>query len=177
MEITYYDKYINFLKKHNIYSKEILEYIRRNSIHFDYLEEEKRAFIGCFYLQNKKEILQKIHVCIPYIDSDITTLINIHEYIHVLSLYPYLNKKMKLTKQEEILPIFYELLYYLDNTSQYLQDEITKLNNQILASGQIEYNIALKCRQELLQYYKKEQPTFKKLQKKAKRLSIKYLNQ
>ena len=176
MEYTYYQKYINFLKKYNIFNKEILEYIRKNSMHFNYMEEEKREFIGCFYIQDKNNTLQKIHICIPYIDSDLTVLINIHEYIHILSSYPYINRKFKLSKEVETLPIFYEQLYYLDNQSEYLKKEMIKLSNQILNSDQIEYKIALYCKEELLDYYSKEKPHFKKLQRKAKQMSNKYIN-
>lgn len=170
----YYKRYIDFLQKHNIYNEEILEYIRKHSTYIEYIDEEKREFIGCFYNIDKNNKLKKIHICIPYIDSDLTTLINIHEYIHILTLYPYLDKKYKSNNQEEILPIFYELLYFLDNPSNTLKEEIIKLNNKIKNSNQEKYKIALKCKKELLDYYQNKKTNFKALTQKAKILSKKY---
>ena len=52
----YYQKFINFLKEHNLYNEEVVEYWKNNRTLFDYHDEEKRGFIGCFY-QYKKEYL------------------------------------------------------------------------------------------------------------------------
>lgn len=170
----YYNKYINFLIKHNIYKAEIMQYITKYSIKIDYHMEEQRDFIGCFYSIDKNKRIKKISICTPYIDSDITVLINIHEYIHLFILYQYLNKKYERNKDEEILPILYELLYYLDNPSKELEKKIIELNNTIKDTSPIQYKIALKSRDELLEYYQKEKPNFKKLQEKAKTLAKKY---
>lgn len=170
----YYNKYINFLIKHNIYNEEILEYMRRNSIKIDYRDKEKRDFIGCFYSTDRNNRITKINLYVPFIDSDITVLINIHEYIHLYILYQYLNKKYQQNKEEEILPILYEHLYFLDNLSKELEDKIKDLNNTITDTSPMQYRIALKSRDELLEYYQKENPSFKKLQEKAKKLSRKH---
>jgi len=170
----YYNKYINFLIKHNIYNEEIIDYMRRNCIKFDYRDEEQRDFIGCFYNLDRNNRITKINLCVPFLDSDTTVLINIHEYIHLFILYQYLNKKYQQSKDEEILPILYELLYFLDNPSKELERKIIELNNTIKDTSPVQYRIALKSRDELLEYYQKENPSFKKLQEKAKKLSKKY---
>lgn len=170
----YYTKYINFLIKHNIYDEEVLKYIRRNSIVFDYREEDKRDFIGCFYITDKNNRVKKIKLCIPIMNSEISVLINIHEYIHLFILHQYLNKKYQNNNDTEILPILYELLYYLDNPSNELENKIKDLNNLVREDSPIQYKIALKSRNELLEYYQKENPSFKNLQTKAKKLMRKY---
>ena len=176
MENNYYEKYINFLKKYNLYNEEIIKYIRRNSTPIDYLEEELRCLIGCYYTYDKNKRLKKINITVPYFKSEITTLINIHEYIHVYIAYPYLYKKYKITKEEEMLALLYEQLYYLDNQTPYLKEAIDILNRQILTSEKTEYKIALQYKQELLNYYTNEKPTFKKLQRKAKKLSNRHIS-
>lgn len=173
---TYYNKYINFLIKHNLYNEEVLEYIRNNSIKFDYRDEEQREFIGCFYITDKKEKIKKINICVPIIDSDITVLINIHEYIHLFILYQHLNKNFLRDTDEEMLPILYEMLYFLDNPSKELENKIKDLNNLVKEESPIQYKIAFKSREELLEYYQQENPSFKNLQTKAKKLMRKYIS-
>ena len=87
----YYNKFIEFLKKYNVYSEEILKYWEKNRLLFDIRDEEKKELIGCYY-QYEKECLKKISLIVPFIDNDKTVLINIHEYIHLLLLYPWLEK-------------------------------------------------------------------------------------
>lgn len=169
----YYEKYINFLKKHNLYNENILNYMKLYSTYFDYREEEKRDFIGCFYMQDKKNRINKIKAFVPHIDSDITVLINIHEYIHLFILYHHIGKRYQRDKDEEILPMFYELLYYIENPTKELEIKITNLNNEIKENSPLQYKIALQSRNEILKYYQKENPNFKQLQEKAKKLSKK----
>ena len=76
----YYKKFIEFLKTHNIYDEEIVKYFNNNSTRFDYLEEEYRPFIGVYYM-TEGDILTKVKPMVPFINSDKTVLINIHEYI------------------------------------------------------------------------------------------------
>lgn len=95
MKENYYKKFIRFLKEHNLYDAEALEYLRNNGVFFDFLEEENRDFIGCRYILDKNKKLQKIQICAPFIRDEKTILINIHEFTHGLMLYKYLGKKLK----------------------------------------------------------------------------------
>ena len=61
MEKNYYQIFIEFLKKHNLYNEEAIKYLHKQGIFFDYYEEENRDFIGCYYILNKSNVLQKIH--------------------------------------------------------------------------------------------------------------------
>lgn len=167
----YYNNFINFFKKHNLYNEEMFKYIQNNSTHFDYRDEEQRIFIGCYYICNKLEILQKINIVVPFIDNKITLLINIHEYIHAIELYNNIGKKYEHKDTEETLPMLYELLYYLENPSKELKIYLTELNKQITKNSSKSYQIALLIQEELLAYYQKENPTFRKLQIKVKKLT------
>lgn len=50
MSNDFYSKYLNFLKKHNLYEEESFQYIRANALYIDYWDDEARDFIGCFYI-------------------------------------------------------------------------------------------------------------------------------
>ena len=170
----YYKDFIDFFKKHNLYEEKMFDYIRRNSTLFDYRNEEQRIFIGCFYICNKQNILQKIKLCVPIIDSQITTLINIHEYLHAIELYNKIGKKYQNSDTEEVLPMLYELLYFLDNPSKELENHLIYLNTRIKDDTKESYKIALSIEKELLKYYKEKNPNLKKLQRQAKKLTKKY---
>lgn len=174
MPQNYYNDFINFFKKHNLYNKQLFDYIDNNSTKVDYNDEEQKVFIGCYYICNKLTILQKIKICVPFIDSPITTLINIHEYIHAIELYNKIGKKYKKNDTEEVLPILYELLYFQENRTKSLEEHLIYLNNKIKNNSEKSYKIALSIRNELLKYYKERNPNFEKLQRQEKKLSKKY---
>lgn len=45
MKENYYKKFIHFLKEHNLYDENAMEYLHEKGIFFNYLEEENRDFI------------------------------------------------------------------------------------------------------------------------------------
>ena len=94
MKENYYKKFINFLKEHNLYDENAMEYLHQNGIFFDYSEEKDRDFIGCRFATNKRKILKCIILCVPNIRDEKTLIINIHEYTHALLYYKYLGKKV-----------------------------------------------------------------------------------
>lgn len=170
----YYKDFIDFFKKHNLYEEKMFDYIRRNSTLLDYRDDEQRIFIGCFYICGKQNILQKIKLCVPFINSQITILINIHEYLHAIELYSKIGKKYQSKDTEEVLPMLYESLYFLDNPSKELENHLLYLNSRIKDDSKESYKIALSIEKELLKYYKEENPDFKKLQNKVKKLTKQY---
>lgn len=171
---NYYNEFIDFFKKHNLYNKEMFDYINSNSTKFDYRDEEQRSFLGCYYICNKHNILQKIKICVPFIDSPTTVLINIHEYLHAIELYNKIGKKYQSNDTKEVLPILYELLYFEENRSKELENHLIYLNSKIKTGSEESYKIALSIKNELLKYYREENPNLTKLQRKAKKLSKKY---
>lgn len=173
MPNTLYLKFIDFFKKHNLYDEKVFKYIRENAILFDYLEEEKRAFIGCYYSYDKNKCLSKITVVVPIINDERTLLINIHEYTHAIMLYHKLGKPCKIERDIEMLPMLFERIYLEENKNKNLEKYVKGLNESITEDSEIEYQIALKHQKELLEYYLKTN-NFTKLQKKARKLSRKY---
>lgn len=169
-----YIEFINFFKKHNLYDKEMFDYLRNNSILFDYLDEDKHPYIGYHYLTDKEGKLTKIILFVPYIDDYHTILINIHEYIHGIILYNKLGKKYKQDKDSEILPLLYEKLYLLENPDKNLEPFKKKLNENITENSPIEYKIALEVQNEIINYYQEYSPNLNKLENKAKKLARKY---
>ena len=72
--------------------------------------------------------------------------------------------------------MFYELLYYTENPTKELEIQIKNLNNEIKENSPLQYKIALEKRKEIFKYYKKNNPSFKQLQEKAKKLSKKKIH-
>ena len=163
----YYKKFIDFLKKYNIYDEETINYWKENRILFDYRDEEKRWLIGCYY-EYKNDRLEKISLAVPFIDNDITNLINIHEYIHLLLLYNNLGKKYYPGDEKEVLPFLYELLYIKENKTEELINYHKFLNKTIIKENKKEYIIALHLSDAILKSYNKD--NIFKLEKKIKRL-------
>jgi len=152
MKHNYYTDFINFFKKHNLYDEEIFNYINKNSTRFEYDNEELIPFIGCYYIKNSQDILQKIKLYVPYITNQITVLINIHEYIHAIELYKKIGKKFKEDNLKEILPMLYERIYIKENPSKKLEEHLKFLNKKINENSTESYKIALEIQDELLDY-------------------------
>ncbi len=163
----YYQKFIDFLKRHNLYNEEVLTYWKNNKMSFDYREEEQRELIGVYYIF-KKNILEKIQLIVPFTDNDKTVLINIHEYIHLFLLYPYINKRCIIDKDKEVLPFYYERLYIEENNTEELKKYYQYLNSCIIKDNIDEYTIALEISDILLSEYRNND--IKRLQKHTKKL-------
>ena len=128
-----YEKFIDFLKHYGLYNQEVFDFIKDKTRYVDYNKEEARDFIGCFP-KMENDIVKDIRLCVPKIVDDVTVSINIHEYVHLLKIYSYLNKEYKESKYEEVLPTAYELLYLRNNDFDYL-----KLYKEYIMSGDDEY--------------------------------------
>ena len=164
----YYNKFINFLRQNNLYDVKSFSYWKKNRILFDYQEREKRDLIGCFYQFNKNNILKEIKLIVPYLKNDKTVLINIHEFIHMLLLYPKLNKKCEIGIDKEILPIFYERLFIEQENTKELYEYYQYLNQYITNSNQLEYILAMNLSEQVKDIY--PQRNIYILEKKVKRL-------
>lgn len=108
------DKFINYLKKTEIYNEKLLNYLKDNTKVIEY-SEDANDFIGTFPQVDENNILTGIKMCVPKMTNDITVGMNIHEYVHALMLYRNLNKEYVEDNQAELMPTFYELYYYKDN--------------------------------------------------------------
>ncbi len=173
MNLNYYYKFINFFEKQNLYNKETFDYFRSNSILFNYLDTDYHPFIGCYYTTKNKKV-NKINLIVPYIDNDVTTLINIHEYTHAIILYQYMNKIFPEDITTEILPLLYERIYLEENKdNKVLQEHISAINKRIVTSNNSEitkYKIALDIQNNLLEYYNNGHKNIKELHRRIKKL-------
>ena len=168
--MNFHPELISFFQNHNLYDKEMFDYFAKNTQIIDYKDEEQRYFIGCFYVFNKKNILRKIHLNLPYIYDEITMLINIHEIIHGIELYKKLNRKTQITEDCEVLPILYEKIYIEEKNTQELREYQKKLDNSI-NENEKQYLLALAVRDEL---YKQYNYNYQEIKRKAKKLSKKH---
>ena len=58
---------VDFFKRHNMYEEKMFNYLEDNTTMLDYRDPEQRDFVGCFYVQNRENILSKLHLNIPYV--------------------------------------------------------------------------------------------------------------
>ena len=168
--MIYNSKVIDFFKRHNMYEKEMFDYLQDNTIMIDYRDEDEKDFIGCFYAFNRKDILKSISLCIPYLMDDMTTLINIHEITHGIYMYKYLDKKVTIKEDIEVLPMLYERIYINESNNKELLELANDLDKKIRHEDN--YLLGLKLRDELLRIYNYD---FEDINKKAKKLVKKEL--
>lgn len=161
-----YDKFIKFLKNNNIYDEEVLNYFENHSTHVDYKEEDAEYFIGC-YPQVENDILTGVNVCVPDMDDEITVTINIHEYVHMLKLYKNLNKKYEETPYEEVLPVFYELIFLRENVKT-MNDYYNYYSEYLMKYYEKEYLMVIELHNDLIKDYGDTNIEF--LEKRVKRL-------
>lgn len=172
MSNIYYEKFINFFQNLGLYDEQAFNYLRKNSILFDYIDEDQRDMIGYYYFFNNERKLSQINLYVPFINNEKTLLINIHEYTHGLMLYKYLGKKYKQPNYCEVLPILLEKIYIEENPNEELYKFENNLNRRITSESSFEYKIALKLQDELYNYYNKEK-SINKINKKIKKLTRK----
>ena len=167
----YYSKFIDFFERHNLYDKEVFDYLHRNSVLFDYRDDDMRPFIGSSCtLKNGK--VDKVVLCVPFIDNDITTLINIHEYVHGLLFYQNIGKKLNNMDSIEILPMFYERLFLNENAgNSKLVDYYFKLNDSISEEDH-KYKLGLEIGDQLIDIYSKKD-RLNSMQRKVNKCLIK----
>ena len=163
----YYQKFIDFLKNHNLYDEKVFKYWQENSTYFDYRDEDSRIFMGCFY-QYENGYLRKIGLFIPFIDDDKTLLINIHEYIHLLLLYYKIGTKHKIGNDKEVLPLFFERIFVEENNTKELNKYYQYLNQIINEENKEEYILGLKLSDSIKEKYNND--NIFKLDKKVKKL-------
>ena len=171
---TPYEKFKNFLKKHSIYNEKIINYIQENTIVIDYNDEEYRSYISTVPVIGKDNRLKAIKSILPYINNDITILININEYVKALIYYQRLGKYFNIKEEIEILPLFYERLYILENETEELRQYKQYLDKSIIEENTQKYVIALNSQEEMQTYYTEGNTNIEKLENKAKKLSKKY---
>ncbi len=147
--MKYSDGIINFFKRHNLYEKEMFDYLQNQTDIIDYDDEDVRIFIGCAY--NVDQITGKIlglRICIPIAYDDITTLISIHEIAHGIWGYKKLNKKYE-SLEVELFPMKLERIYLSERASARLNNYANFLDSTIDENSDERYRFALHNRDKL----------------------------
>lgn len=168
-----YNEFLNFFKKHGLYDKNIFQYIQENKVTFDYYDEERNHKTG-YYPTIRNGILTDVTIYVPFINNKKTLLINIYVYMHAIQLCNKLGKKIENIDNNETLSMLYQKIYLQENPNQELEKYLLKQDEYTKENGKEKYKLALKVQNELLKYYNEESPTFKQMQKKAKRLTRKH---
>ena len=168
------ENFLNFLRKHNLYDEDLLAYINNHTIIFDYLDEDRRKSIGIYSEYDKESKLRRFTLCLPSLNSPEAELITIHFYINAIELFNHLGTTYTTTKESKILPMLYEKIYLSEYPSTALKNYIISLDKEVRENSDIDERIALAVQPELLKYYQEKNPSYKKLVKKAKKLSQKY---
>lgn len=174
MKYTPYEKYLNFLKKHNIYNEKLINYIRENTIFIDYSNEEYRSYISTVPVVEKDKRLKTIKSILPYINNDITISININEYVKALIYYQKLRKYFNIGEEIEILPLFYEKLFIKENETEELKQYREELDKTIIRENTRKYVVALNSQNDLQRYYEEGNINVTTLETKAKKLAKEY---
>ena len=129
----YEKKVVEFLKRLNLYSEDVLDFIKDKTIHINYSDADSREFIGCYPIM-EDNVIRDIRLCVPVIEDDFTAAINVHEYIHLLRLYRHLDEEFEFTNSEEVSPVIFEILFlsskgdkkfaeYLDYYKEYVENK------------------------------------------------------
>ena len=146
-------KLIDFFKKHKLYNPEMFNYFEEHSTMIDSNYSEERMATGCAYLIDKNTgILKDIHLNLPYVSSEETMLDSIHELTHAIFTYSKIGKKFKRDITIETLPLLYEKIYIMENSSPRMVAYGHRLD-EIVTEEYPEYAFALKAREELYSKY------------------------
>lgn len=115
------EKFIEFLKKSELYNEDVLDYIEYRTTYVDYKEKGAMDFVGCYPIL-EDGMVKDIRLCVPNMVDDVSVSINIHEYVHLLRIYKSLGKKFVESEYEELLPIMYEFAFLEDvGNTEYLE--------------------------------------------------------
>ncbi len=162
---TFYE----FVKEHDLYYNDVYKYYIKNSIFFNFYEEDYlRSLIRCGYVIDKHNILRGINPIVPDFVDDITSMINIHEYVHTLCMYDRLNKRYKKPSYMEPLAVFYEKLYVKERNTAEVKKYGDFLDKIALDTGDRDYLSALTISNELLKDYQND--GFNQMIKRTKKL-------
>ena len=168
--MRFHPKLIEFFKSHNMYEQEVFEYLQKQSTMIDYDDPEQRCFVGCFYILDKKGKLNGLRLNLPYVNSEETMLISIHELTHGFENYQKIGKKFKKDITIEALPLLYEKIYILENPSDKLIQYSKFIDQIITEKSEKEYRFGLKIREELLKQYNNQPQKMVKMTKKLARV-------
>lgn len=140
-------KFLNFLKRHNLYDEEKYSYLKQNSSKVDI--KINQDFIGCYFNKDEQNRIIKIRLIIPILENDITVMLAIHEYVHGYIMLDKINTTDIEEDEEEVLPMFYEYLYYLENRNKEIEEYRINMIKTVFTENKFKYKLALLLLEEL----------------------------
>lgn len=152
IKMTYFDRFIDFITRHNLYDNKSFIAISNRTTNIDYNNEQARDFIGCFY-KVENDIITDFKVCVPKIIDIRTLFINIHEYVHALIIYNSLGKKEDIGLEKEVLPLMYEEMYAVFDDEISIKDYLKDHCEMINEMNSEEYTIASKIKDKIIYKY------------------------
>lgn len=169
-------KFINFLKKHDLYDEKVLKYIAEQSVDID-IDSHDFLLGSCHtVINNNNGKLEQIIPCMPNIMDDYSVMIAIYTYVNTLLLLPKLNK----TYDNELfynyfLPLFYKKIYILENPSDELLMYEKTMRERLLKFSPNNFKYIFELIDSLTCNYNKNSYDSRKIAKKAKRLARTYM--
>jgi hypothetical protein len=170
--MKYNDEVIDFFKRHNLYDKEMFDYLESHSDGIDYYNPDVNFCTGlALALNSKSKKVMRFRIGVPYCVDDKTTMVAIHEISHGIWAYKHLNKRINET-EIELFPFIVERVYVEEKRSKALKDYEKYIDGMIDESSEDKYRFALANREQLLESgidYKSIERSSKKLVRKWKR--------
>ena len=146
--MKYNSDVIEFFKNHNMYDKEMFDYLEQHTVMVDYNDSFQRMFIG-FTVRIKNGKLIDFTICVPYVEDNVTMLNNIHEITHGIYAYNKIGKKYN-SNVSEVLPFLFEKLFVLETNDEELNKYSEYLDSLVDEDSEERYKIAMKCRDVFL---------------------------
>lgn len=169
-------KFINFLKKHDLYDEKVLKYLFEQSV--DSNVDEHDFLLGSCHvvINNKNGKLEQIIPCMPNIMDDYSVMIAIYTYVNTLLLFPKLNKTYDSDLfYNDFLPLFYKKLYILENPVAQLLVHDKLMQERLLKVSPNKFKYIFELIDSLTCNYNKNNSDSRKIAKKAKRLARTYV--
>ena len=141
------EEFISFLKKHNLYDREIINSFLNKS----FIDEDIR-YSGCLYIIDNKNILLQVRACVPTIVDYRTMLVNIHEYVHYYIVSKKIGQKVIIGRNCEVLPMLYEKIFIIEKNEEDLNEYDNFLNDSINKED-FSYVYALEIREKLIKLF------------------------
>lgn len=170
---NYFDKYMAFLRKHELYDEYFFDYFWNRAVHVDIRDEEYQGLFGSNVpIINEKNKLIDLVPCMPFIDNDKAVAIGIYTYVHALTQTPRIGKKHNDNKYFcYILPMFYERIYIIENENEALLKHEEEIRYNIEIGDSLENKLILQSVDELVDSYKRHKMNEKQIARRARRIA------
>ena len=167
----YYKYIMDFLKKHNLYDEKMIRYILDRAHYIDYYDSlddlDIKFLVSCgANIDKKTKRVKGIELVVPNPVDYKTSIIFVHELVHCIIWYKYMNKKYKDDITYESLPFLYERLFIEEYKDKKNEEFIEYLDSSIDEQSSDAYKFALYARDYLYENYNGDILHMEKLSKK-----------